>query len=54
MSAPAMPHEGAEEVELVLRMRGASVCAPMDPASQYVSLWANSDPSSRRGFAACP
>ena len=56
MSAPAMRCRAVrcEEIEIVLSMQSDSVGAPMDPASRYVSLWANSTPSSRRGFSDCP
>lgn len=54
MSASAIRHAGAKEIEIVLRMQSDSVGAPMDPASRHVSLRANSAPSSRRGFADCP
>lgn len=54
MSAPAILRAGAEDAEIVLRMLDDSVEEPMDPASRYVSLRANSAPSSRRGFADLP
>lgn len=54
MSASAIRCTGAEEIEIVLRKQSDSVAAPMDPASRYVSLWPNSAPSSRRGFADLP
>ena len=54
MSASAIRNAGAEEIEIVLRMQSDSVGAPMDPASRYISLWADSPPSSRRGYADCP
>lgn len=54
MSASAILHAGAEEIEIMLRMQSDSVGAPIDPASRYVSLWPNSARSSRRGFADRP
>lgn len=42
MSASATRRAGAEEVEIVLLMHADSVGAPMDPASRYVSLRADS------------
>jgi len=54
MRASVTRRAGAEEVDVLLRKHSDSVGAPIDLASRNTSLWVDSAPSSRRGFADSP